>query len=169
MNLTKNIKICGHNVVLVVTKISHENARYYFNDELLNYKVLDDIVKQIIAGKRTGCFKAKSRIVEQEDKRNPMVRIEGIWRIAIDYEMLHRIFRWWYNSNFDPDRIGSLFYKAFGLRLDAHYLKRYNDEYNRNLFDFIGYIGDNIQDGNAFMDIVLEEMNTYEEKYKLEL
>lgn len=167
MSPTKHIRICGHNIELKLSKIQPQNASYYINDELLNYKVMDDIVKQIKTGRRAGCFKARSRIAKERDSQGRLVKIQGTWRIRIDYGILYRIFRWWYNCNFDPEKIDRLFYKVFGDRVD-HYLKQYNDKYKANLFDFIGYIGTDTKEGYAFFDLVSQEMEAYEVKYDLD-
>lgn len=168
MSPTKQTRLCGHNIELKLSKIQPQNAGYYIDDELLNYKVMDDIVKQIKTGKRQGNFRARSRIDNEKDNSNRLVKMQGTWRILIDYGMLYRIFRWWYNCNFDTERISQIFHKAFGDRAYNHYMKEYNDKYKGNLFDFMGYIGTDTKSGYAFFDLVSQEMEFYEKKYNLD-
>lgn len=169
MSPTKHTRICGHNIELILSKIQPQNASFYINDELLNYKVMDDIVKQIKAGKREGNFKARSRIDHEKDTRSRLVKMEGTWRIRADYGMFYRIFRWWYNCNFNKETMGELFFKVFGPDSCAYYLQLYNEKYQGNLFDFIGFIGTDTSEGYTFLDIVWQEMEAYEGKFNLEV
>lgn len=168
MNPTKHTRICGHNIELTLSKIQPQNAGYYIDDELLNYKVMDDVVRQIKIGKREGNFQARSRIYTEKDGQSRPVKMEGSWHIRFDYGMLYRIFRWWYNCNFDPKIIHRLFQEVFGDRASDHYLKEYNGKHKGNLFDFMGYIGTDTKSGYAFFDRVSQEMEAYEAKYNLD-
>ncbi|GEM_PF-2729959 len=167
MNPIKHTTICGHNIELHLTRIQPQKAGYYIDDELLNYKVMDSIVKQLKAGRREGVFKARSRISTGKADEGQLVKIEGTWHIRVDYGVFYRIFRWWYNCNFDKESVTRLFSPVFGFDRSNCYSRQYYDKYQGNLFDFIGFIGTDTQDGYALFDLVWRETLAYEQKFNL--
>lgn len=167
MNPIKHITICGHNIELHLTQIQPQKASYYINDELLNYKMMDNIVKQIKAGNRQGVFKARAYISTCNQDGKQLLKIAGTWSIRIDYGMLYRIFRWWYNCNFKKETVNGLFSQVFGFDRSSYYCQQYYDKYQGSLFDFIGFIGNDTQDGYAFFDLVWQQTLAYEQKFKL--
>lgn len=162
----RNIRLCNHNLELTITGISKDYRMYELRDEIPDSKITDDIVNQLKAENTSGIFKAKIRIDKEIGIKCKTIRVEGAWRIRADYKLFYRIVRWWYNCNFDPERIKPLFTEAFEHNAETC-LKEFEETYKRNIFDFIGYIGDEYRYGNAFMDIIVREMESYEQKHSL--
>lgn len=164
VEIKKNIRLCNHPVEFTITESNHHTL--YLNDEMLNFKIMDDIVAQLKAGRDRGEFKAKTRVAEPDGSRGVTVKVKGYWRIRLDYMLFYRIFRWWYTCNIDPQRVESLFREAFGHNCESC-MEAFEKTCERNIFDFIGYIGDMQNYGFAFMDIITREMEAYEARYSL--
>lgn len=164
VEIKKNIRLCNHSIELTFTELNPHTL--YLNDEMLNFKIMDDIVTGLKAGKDRGAFKAKTRIVKPAGSRGVMVKAKGYWRIRLDYMLFYRVYRWWYTCNIDPQKVESLFKEAFRHNYESC-MEAFEKTYDRNIFDFIGYIGDMQDDGYAFMDIIAREMESYEARYSL--
>ncbi|MFV0329207.1 MAG: hypothetical protein ACK5KL_05165 [Dysgonomonas sp.] len=165
-NRVKYIKVCSHNLRLDITEISNNCYSYELDDEMLNFKIMDKLVLQLKAEKTSGEFIVKTRIGKTKDSKGKLVQIKGQWRIHINYSLFYRIYRWWYNCNIDPQEINKLFLKAF--ERDAQLcIEQFEKDCNRNIFDFIGFLGTHYRYGNAFMDMINKQMQAYEKKYSL--
>jgi hypothetical protein len=149
-----------------MTEVNNNYYGYDPNDEMLNFKIMDNIAKQLKAQNTSGKFKAEYRIKKESNAKSEVIRVRGCWRILPDYILFYRIHRWWYNCNIAPEKVESLFTKAFGHN-SQKCIDAFEHTYNRNIFDFIGYIGDMKNYGYAFMDIIMQEMETYEKKHSL--
>lgn len=168
MFLTKRINICGHYIELELIEYYPNNIELYLNEEMLTFKIMDNIIKQIKAEKTMGDFKYGTRLYCEVEGKKIAIRIKGKWHILPNYILFYRIFRWWYNCNIAPERIETLFRKAFKHNYQSS-IEAFEKTYNRNIFDFIGYIGDHYDYGYAFMEIILLEVDSYEKKFKLSL
>ncbi len=166
MNPTKHIRLCGHFIELELTECHPQNIGFYLKEEILTFKIMDNITKQIKAEQVRGDFKAGIRTDNDTEGKYKIVRVKGLWRILPDYLLFYRIFRWWYNCNIAPERVEILFKKAFKHNYQTC-IEAFEKTYNRNIFDFIGYIGDQQDYGYAFMDLIIQEMEFYESKFKL--
>ena len=96
--------------------------------------------------------------------REPL-QYAGYWQVIPDYRQFLRIFRWWYNYDLSEALNQQTFEDTYGKRMGEHYYEKWR-LYERSISKMIGYFGNNLSEGQKFLDMVMEAVARYEQRHK---
>ena len=86
---------------------------------------------------------------------------------SVCYDLFFRVYRWWYNHNFDEALTEGLFQERYGRRMGSHYYEKWKS-CGRNIWQMVGYFGNDCKNGRVFMDMVMDKVMQYENRIKEE-
>lgn len=77
-----------------------------------------------------------------------------------------RISTWNYNYSHDERLSKELFTHYFGNRMGGHYYDKWISTCEQQFMKMIAYFGVDSKEGQAFCDMVIEQMQKYEQRLK---
>lgn len=159
----------GHEIEVIVTKSTHPEflIRLFDMADTIDILDLDDIVKGLYSNECSGDFNSTTRIYMEGDSEESIIKSVGNWRIIPDYNQWRRVFRWWYSHDFNEALSSDDFVGCYGKWKGQHYFDKWAS-FERNIPQMIGYLGDNIKEGRAFLDMVMQKVRQYENRINQE-
>jgi hypothetical protein len=95
------------------------------------------------------------------------------WKLIIMNEqtelnhcLLCRIARWQYNRYSEESLTQEVFIKYFGGNFGTHFYSKWVDTYKFNLLEMAAYFGHDIENGQKFCDMLMEQIIKYEKRDK---
>jgi hypothetical protein len=159
------MRLYGHEIEIIIHKATHQWL--YDKMDSINILQVDSIVKGLAENLCCGQLSSTTGNVPDGDIKENIVKCEGEWRIIPDYNLWKRIFGWWYNHDFDEALAAVDFCEAYGNWKGNHYFDKWIS-FERNIPKMIGYIGNNMEEGRAFLDRVMKKVRQYENRINQE-
>lgn len=133
-------------------------AEYIDNGGL--FDAVAGIINNIAEGHRSGQFHWSEPMFDEDP-----IYIEGAWEIIPDYTSMHRIMKWIHNAQISQtERFTEQDFVSFFGHVGRHYFEKFSTTYDRNIFSFINYIGNDIQTGESFMQLLFQKVDAYEKR-----
>ena len=158
-------RLYGHEVEITITGTSHPEIHIWLYDKTddIYFMQLDDIVNALYENRCNGQFSSTTRIILDGDTKESVIICEGNWRIIPDYDVFRRIYSWWYNHDFDEALSRNDFTQYYGKWKGNHYFDKWKS-FERSISKMVGYIGNNMEEGRAFLDMVMQKVRQYESR-----
>lgn len=162
-NIKFQTELYAHKIEVHVTEISATEAMDFLNSDVFDANALSGLIDDLSGGEICGSLEAYTNIFLPEYSSETLVQIKGTWRIVPNYRDIHRIRMWHYNHAYNMHEYytDKDFIECFGYN-GRHYFEKYTVTYSHNIWEFFGYLGDNIQEGEAFLSLTLNKVEEYE-------
>ncbi len=154
------VRMLGHDVALTITSASAPTAGQWLNNSTIDPSELGDIQQDLCMHRLCGEFEAMSYRLHTLQGHEPL-QYAGRWQVIPDYRQLLRIFRWWYNYGLGEALTQQAFEGAYGKRMGEHYWEKWC-LYERSISRMIGYFGTSINEGQKFLDMLMDAVARYE-------
>ena len=162
-------RLYGHEVEIVITHSTHPEVHMWLYDKVdsINILQLDDVVKGLSENLCNGQISSTTRIIMDGDTEETIILCEGSWRIIPDYDLFRRIYSWWYSHDFNEALSSADFIEAYGNWKGSHYFNKWKSV-ERSIPKMIGYIGNNMNEGRAFLNMLMQKVRQFENRINKE-
>ena len=147
------------NIVLQEEFLQHQIEVTITESEEKEPEFIPDSVKNIIMNQL-------SDVPEGQFESEETGGYSGTWRIIkpLDYKMLLRVVMWKYNCCIDESLTEELFIKYFGGCDGRHFYSKWRYTIKFDFMEMIGYFRSNGNKGQIFCNMVMEQINKYENR-----
>lgn len=162
-------RLYGHEVEVIITGSTHTEIHVWLHGRKDTIRLLDmdDVIQGLFLNKCSGEIKSTTRIYLDGETEKTVITCEGSWRIIPDYNQWKRVFAWWYSHDFNEALSQDDFIRCYGRWKGSHYFGKWASV-ERNIPKMIGYIGDNMEEGRIFLDMVMQKVRQFEKRINKE-
>ena len=159
------MRLYGHEIEIVITRSTHSEVHMLLNDKVNETDILqlDDIINGLSEDLCNGQISSAAKIILDGHDEETTILCEGNWRVIPDYRLWKRIFSWWYSHDFNEALSFNDFTQCYGTWKGGHYFDKWAS-FERNIPKMIGYIGNNMEEGRAFLDMLMQKVRQFENR-----
>ncbi len=146
--------------------ISHPNLVESFGKKALMEGVFVNDIAILSEGKlKSGEFISSVVATDfDNDRKEVIVTIGGTYSIEPDFKLFLRIARWKYNFSSDEALTREDFRETYGQAFGDHFYEKWVSE--RDIEPMINYFCNHIENGQAFIGMVMKRVCQYEKRLK---
>ncbi len=166
-NIKFQTEFYAHKIEIIVSSISASEAIPFINENTLSADQLSSVIDQLSGGDKGGYFETYTHILlpEFNPQKETLVKVSGAWRIVPNYRDIHRIRMWHYNfSCTDSEQLTKADFNECFRYNGHHYWEKYTSTYNCNIWEFLGYLGNHILEGEDFLTLCMKKVEAYEKR-----